>query len=154
MMSPKIAALAHSDPGRMTGRARAYLAIVATRGLLVGVACLGNRRWFTSSSFDQLRGMLPGGFIGWGVFFLLAGGICALAAIARSEAAAYTGLILSAASAAAWTCGFLAAWMHGNLAGPTGVVAWASIAASDLVVCRMPLRTPFEGFVTAITRRA
>lgn len=131
----------------MTGRARAYLSIAAIRHLLVAISTWTMAHQFTSGSFIQIKAILP--LPVWGLAFLGAGLACGIAALRGQETLARVGLILSATSSALWAGGFVAAYLSGQAAGPTAVIIWWAIAMKDLIVCRQPLRSPFESLVKA-----
>ena len=146
---------------RMTGRARGYLLIAATRHLFIGVACIFFAGQFTSPAYRQIEAVLP--IPAWGWLFIFVSVVCFPAAIMGNGNAARAGLILSAASTAVWAGGFIAAiWLDvaagRPVSGPTGVVVFLAVAAKDLVVCRNPMRSPFEDLgqriVEAETRAA
>lgn len=132
----------------MTPRARLYLSVAALRHILIGLACLCMPDAFVSHSFDQIVAVLP--MEGWGIVFLGAGATCTAAALTRSETLARVGLILSAASTAVWAGGFVAAYLAGTAAAPTGPIIYWAVTFKDLVVCRQPLRSPFEPLIRAL----
>lgn len=134
---------ARVPPDQMSGRARFYLGIAATRHILVALCTWFLADRFTAPSFDQILAILP--LWCWGVAFAGAGLACGAAAIIGHETLARVGLILSAGSTALWAGGFLAALMAGPAnVGIVGVIIWWALAAKDLVVCRQPIRSPFE----------
>lgn len=133
------------DPQEMTPRARLYLTIAAVRHLLVALPCLLAPQLFVSASFRQIADVLP--MQAWGVVFLGVSLACATAAVSRSEVMARVGLILSAASTAVWAGGLTAALFTTTITGPTGPVIWWAVTFKDLVVCRQPMRSPFEPLV-------
>lgn len=132
-------------PEQMTGRARMYLAIAAVRHLLIAASTWLFTPYFTSPSFGQIRTIMP--LQWWGILFAGAGLTCGIGALIGRETLARVGLILSASSSALWAGGFLAAALTGHTAAPTGVIIWWAVAFKDLVVCRQPLRSPFEPLV-------
>lgn len=141
-------------PERMTGRAQSYLTVAAARHLLIGGACLADPRSFRSSSYDQIKELAPGGLFAWGVVGVLVGAACLVGSIAKREDVARAGLLGSAFITSLWAGGLFAAWHAGTLSGPTGPIIWTALTFKDLVVCRQPLRSPFEPLVRdALARR-
>lgn len=140
------------DAERMTGRAQLYLLIAGIRHFAIGLCCLLGPQWFTSSSFDQLKA-LPGGLVGLGVAGVVVGVACALAAALRSVGLARSGLLASAVTTSLWAGGLFAALAQGNLTGPTGPIIWTAVTLKDLVICRQPLRSPFEPLVRDVLAR-
>lgn len=138
-------------PEQMTGRARAYLMIASLRHLLVAACCWLMPDRFSSPAFDQIRAILP--LWAWGIVFAGAGVTCGVGAFAGRENLARDGLILSATSSALWGGGFLAAGLFDPNASPIGAVVWWAVAMKDLVVCRQPLRSPFESLVRQMVAR-
>lgn len=132
----------------MTNRARGYLTVAGLRHLGIGGACVLVPQNFTAPSFEVMRGVLP--IPVWGVVFLIGALVCIGAALLRSEPLARMGLIGSSVTSAVWAGGFAVALFEGVATAPTTVVVWAAIAAKDVIVCRQPLRSPFE----QLTQRA
>ena len=132
---------------RMTARARGYLLIAGTRHLLIGTTCVTAADLFISPAYVQIKAVLP--IPVWGLLFIANALVCLAAAAVGRATPARVGLILSAASTAVWGGGVVAAISADQAAGrqpsgPTGVVVFFAIAAKDLVVCRNPMRSPFE----------
>lgn len=133
----------------MTPRARAYLATAAVRHFLLALACVTIPDSFTSSSFDAIRSVLP--LQAWGVVFFGVTVVAAWAVVRRSEPAARLSLIMSASSTAVWAGGLVAAYFTGTLTGPSGPIIWWAVVLKDLIVCRQPMRSPFEPLVRSLT---
>lgn len=136
---------ARVPPEQMTGRARAYLTVVALRNLAMAAGALLLADRFTSPAFHYILEAAP--LTGWGFAFVAIGTISGVAALIGSEPLARCGLALSATSVGAWAGGFIAAtiWAPGAVhSGPTGMILAVSITAKDLIVCRQPIRSPFE----------
>lgn len=131
-------------PEVMTLRARFYLVVTCVQHLSTGAFCIAAPELFTSSSFAAIKAVAPLPF--WGVLFGFIALVVLWATASASESAARLGLILSAAISAAWAGGFLAA---PTIATPTVVIVWTALAAKDLIICRQPLRSPFEALVRA-----
>lgn len=132
---------------RMSTRARGYLSIAGARHLLIGLACIIGSDLFDSPAFIQIKQVLP--ITLWGVLFLTNAALCLAAAVVGHGGLARTSLIYSAASTAVWAGGFIAAFVaaletNQPLTAPTGVVIYLAVAGKDLVVCRNPMRSPFE----------
>lgn len=138
-------------PRSMTARARWYLAIAATRHLLVGAFCLLAPQTFTSTSFYPIISAAP--LWGWGLIFLGASAACGIGAHRRSARVARLGLMWSATSTMMVAVGLLLAWFTGDLTSPTGPIVWAAVAAKDFTVCADPLRSPFEEWAEQIAAR-
>lgn len=147
----QLAERAKVPPEQMTARARRYLAIASLRHVLIALTTWLAADQYRSSSFDQIRSILP--LWCWGVVFAAAGSTCAVAALIGREAPARIGLILSAASSALWAGGFVAAYFAGQLSSPTGVIIWWAVTLKDLVVCEQPMRSPFEPLVRQVLNR-
>lgn len=142
---------ARVPPEQMTSRARAYLAIATARHLLTAVACWALVGMFKSTSFTQIRSMAP--FWAWGIIFCIAGCVCGAAALLGKADLARFGLIVSVVVTAAWAGGFIAAAVHGQLAGPVGIIAFVALAGKDIVQCEQPMRSPFEPLVRQVLAR-
>jgi len=130
---------------QMTWRARAYLVIAAARHILVGAACIVLVADFDGDSFQVIRAVLPVWV--WGVAFLVGGAHLTYAAIRGSEGHARVALSLSAISTSVWAAGFLLAYQEGGAVSPIGVIFATALTAKDLVICRQPMRSPFEPIV-------
>jgi hypothetical protein len=135
---------------RMTTRARWYLAIAASRHLLVAAFCLAAPQTFASTSFYPLIAVAP--LWAWGLIFFVAGSLCAHGAIFRAPHVARVGLMWSASATAVIAAGLLLAWFTGDLSSPTGPIVWTALAAKDFTVCADPLRSPFEEWAQEITK--
>lgn len=129
-------------PEEMTVWARVYLTIAATRQIGLGCYCLLRPDLFISGSFQTIEGIMP--FRLWGGIFCLTGLVLTYAAWSRKEGFARAGLLLSVATTALWAGGFLAAFILDSGGGPSGWIAWGSLALKDIVMCASPLRLPFE----------
>ena len=139
------------DAARMTPRARAYLAIAATRHLLTAAFALSIPGAFRSTSFIPIVSVAP--LFVWGLIFFVAGSLCAHGAVFRSAHIARIGLMWSATSTAVVAAGLVIAWFTGDLSSPTGPIIWAAVACKDFTVCADPLRSPFEEWAHEITAR-
>src|SRR4051812_25611054 len=135
----------------MTGRARAYLAIAATRHLLVGAFALFMSSSFKSTSFVPILDAAPLWF--WGVFSLGAGVACAGASITKSEPLARLGMAWSAVVTLLVGVGLLISVFTGQSSSPTGPIIWLAVAFKDFVVCAQPIRSPFEGLTEQLARK-
>lgn len=132
---------------RMTARARGYLTIAGVRHLLIGATCILASDLFISPAYSQIKQVLP--IPWWGLLFCGNSALCLVAAATGNGHLARVGLIFSAASTAIWAGGFVAAIVSDiqadrPISGPTGVVIFFAVAGKDLVVCRNPMRSPFE----------
>lgn len=137
--------LAHrlgTRPEEMTFWARVYLTIAAARQIGLGLYCLLRPDLFISGSFQTIEGIMP--FRLWGAVFLITGAALVYAAWSRSEGWARAGLLLSVGTTALWAGGFFAAFVLDAGGGPSGWIAWGSLALKDIVMCASPLRLPFE----------
>lgn len=132
----------------MTARARWYLAIAATRHILVGAFAIFAAQTFESPSFYPIIEAAP--LWVWGLIFIGAGISCALGALRKSAKIARLGLMWSAASTLMVAVGLLLAYFTGDLSSPTGPIVWLAMACKDFTVCADPLRSPFEDWVDAI----
>lgn len=132
----------------MTARARWYLAIAATRHVLVGGFAILAADTFTSSSFYPIIQAAP--LWVWGLIFIGAGISCGLGGLKKSARIARLGLMWSAASTLMVAVGLLLAYFTGDLSSPTGPIVWLAMAGKDFTVCADPLRSPFEDWVDAI----
>lgn len=139
-------------PEQMTGRAQAYLTVAGLRHAAIGGACLAAPAYFTSPGYQQIKG-IPGGLITWGVVSAAVGVMCLAAAVLRSENLARFALLSSAVVTGLWAAGFWLAMFHGTIAGPTGPAIWTAVTAKDLIVCRQPLRSPFEPLIRELLGR-
>lgn len=128
--------------GRMTARARWYLAIASARHLLTAAFALSVPHSFQSTSFIPIINVAPLWF--WGIVFLGAGLACGSACLLRNELLARIGLTWSATSTAIVAAGLLISWATGDLSSPTGPIIWAAVALKDFTVQADPLRSPFE----------
>ncbi len=142
-------------PGeRLTPRARAYMVIVATRHVLVGLVCIAAPGTFRSGSYSGIKQALPFGgdasLCAWGVMFAATGLLAAYAAWSAGEQPARFALLWSVITSAFWVGGFGAAWAAGDLAGWTGPIIWATVTAKDCTMLRSPLRNPFEPVVRKV----
>lgn len=126
----------------MSWRARAFLAILAGRHLLIGALCLAAPHLFRSTSFASLRQVMP--LQVWGALLLVTGVQALGAAWTGGEWWARLVLVGSAGLTGAWAAGFVAAALAGQLDAPSLPITWASLTAKDLVISAMPLRTPLE----------
>lgn len=153
-----MATLAHPrrvPPEQMTGRARAYLTIAAARHIAVAWCVWTMTARFTAPVFDVVAAIMP--LWTWGVVFFVAGATCGMAALLGRESLARTGLILSATSTGVWGAAFVIAIFTGPPSvGILGAIFLWALTAKDLVVCRQPLRSPFESLIKdfAATSRA
>lgn len=132
----------------MTTRARGYLAVDVVFHGIVGLTCLFAADRLAAPSFRFIADLLP--FQVWALGFLVTAAVCLYALVRSSEDWARLGLVASAVLTAVWAGGFMAALADVPLdqpAPPTGVAAWLAIAAKDLIVCRQPLRSPFEPLI-------
>lgn len=143
--------LLQRDPD-MTRRAQGYLGSVAFTAGLIGYSCLFVPETFHSTSFIQVALVIPGGIPTWGVLFSLCALVSALAAGFKSASLARFGMIMSVLCCGAWSAGFLAAYVHGQLASPPGPIIFAGVVLRDLFVLQQPLRTPFETVVRRVLR--
>lgn len=134
--------------GPMSPRARAYLWATSIPNLVTGLFCFFGTSILHTPSYSVIHSVLP--FQAWGALFLLVSVLSAYAAIRCHEGIARWALTLSATSCAFWASGFAIAYFSGHLAGPTGTVVWGALAVKDLIVCRQPLRSPFEAIARAL----
>lgn len=142
-------ALFATDTG-MTPRAKLYLAVAAGHHAVVGLSCLFAASYLQAPAFQFISGVLP--FTVWTVGFLITAAICVYSLVFSSEVWARAGLVASAMITAAWAGGFMAALAHSHEhVAPTMAVAWAALALKDLIVCRQPLRSPFEPLVQRLS---
>lgn len=139
-------------PEQMTGRAQAYLTVAGLRHIAIGAACLAVGRWFTSPGYAQIKA-IPGGLMTWGIVSLAVGIACLTAAGRRSENLARFALLSSAVVTGLWAAGFWLAMFDGTITGPTGPAIWTAVTAKDLIVCRQPLRSPFEPLIREVLDR-
>jgi len=135
----------------MTARARAYLAIAATRHILVGGFALFAPESFRSTSFLPILQTAP--LWMWALFFLGAGLACAGSSVFKSEPLARLGMAWSATSTLLVGVGLLLAVFTGQLSSPTGPIIWLAVAFKDFVVCAQPIRSPFEGLTERLARK-
>jgi hypothetical protein len=141
-------------PEQMTGRAQMYLTIAGIRHLAIGLCCLLVPWAFHTSSWRPLRALVPGGLLTWGIAGCLTGLICLSAAGAKKEGWARAGLLSSAVITGLWAGALWSAVALGEASSPTGPIIWTAVVLKDLVVCRQPMRSPFEPIVReAIARR-
>ncbi|QZN86869.1 hypothetical protein [Cellulomonas sp. C5510] len=142
-----------APPGqRMTPRARAYMAICASRHLFLGVMCLWRPQDFTSGSFDGVKDFLwllhpDTALMVWGAVFVVVGALAGFAAFTGNEDAARHALFVSVVTTFMWAGGFAWSILTGTSAGWSGVIVWSALAAKDLTMLRDPLRNPFEDLV-------
>ena len=54
---------------------------------------------------------------------------------------------LSAVITSLWAMSFALAWHEGGVVSPVGAIIATSLTAKDLVICRQPMRSPFEPLV-------
>lgn len=116
--------------------------ILGLRHLGVGGFCLFGSDQFHSQSFTVIKQVLP--LQAWGVLLLFVGVNAMLALIYENEWWARLTITASVGATLAWSAGFLAAGLQGQLAAPIGPIIWLAMALKDLVVAAMPLRSPFE----------
>jgi hypothetical protein len=119
---------------------------------VVGLFCAVNAPVLRGPSYGVIHAVLPWPW--WSALFLTVTALSIVGAISGREAASRLALIGAACSAATWAAGFGVAYFEGRLAGPTGVIVWGAIAVKDLIVCRQPLRSPFEPLTRVIAGRA
>jgi hypothetical protein len=131
----------------MTWRARAYLVITAVQHGLIGFACiwLSGTEAFSGDAFRIIRHIFP--IWGWGVVFVAGGIHLAIAAGRGSELLARVAMPLSAVLTSLWAMAFILAWHEGGVVSPVGAILATSLTAKDLVICRQPMRSPFEPLV-------
>ena len=131
----------------MTWRARAYLLITAGQNALIGLSCLmlHDSVAFEGDAFRIVRSLLP--MWVWGVLFLAGGVHLFTAALRGSELLARVGMPLSAVITSLWAMSFALAWHEGGVVSPVGAIIATSLTAKDLVICRQPMRSPFEPLV-------
>lgn len=137
---------------RMTARARGYLAIVASRHLVLGALCASRPEHFTSGSYDGIKDSLPlvtgdGAMVTWGFIFIVVGILNVIPVVTGRETYARAGLLVNVVVTGFWVGGFISAQITGSSAGPSGLIIWASVVAKDLTMLRDPLRNPFEPIV-------
>lgn len=136
----------------MTSRARAYLLVNVVFHGVTGLACLFAEERLAAPAFRFISELMP--FWLWGIGFLITAAACLYALGRPNETWARVGLVLSAVSSAVWAGGFAAAVADvppGEPVSPTGVLAWGAIAVKDLIVCRQPLRSPFEPLIKRLS---
>lgn len=154
-------------PERMTPRARAYLAILTVRHLLLGLTCTLAPQVFTAASYAKIKGALPVEprmtIAVWGVLFLGAAVLAAWAAVRGQEGEARWALLASVVSNAIWAAGFIAytvtefiAYREGraDLPNPTGAILWSALTLKDITMLRSPLRNPFEPVMRRVMSEA
>lgn len=130
----------------MTWRARAYLSIGACRHLAIGASCLLVGQTFQSEAFAQIKAVFPIWL--WGVVFVLGGLHMGYAAASASETAARVAMTFSAVVTSVWAAGFIMAFEpSGGVVSPVGGILFTALTLKDLVVCRQPMRSPFEPIV-------
>ncbi len=137
---------------KMSPRARAYLWATAIPNAVIGGYCILDAPILRTPSYTTIGGVLP--FPAWGALFTLVALFAAGGAISGRELPARLALVGSAFAFAMWAGGFGWAYFQGHLSGPTGVLVWGTLAVKDLIVCRQPLRSPFEVLTRAFTGRA
>ena len=124
-------------PERMSHRARAYMAIVATRHILTGVFYL----WVWGSTADAVHVL-------WFAMFLVVGALAAMPVRTGRDGQARLGLILSIVATSTWSASFLvaAATSAGHWSALAAIVL-GTLAAKDLTMVQEPLRNPFEALI-------
>lgn len=142
-----VAAALSVSQERMTWRARTYLVITALQHTLIGIACinLSGTDAFSGDAWRIVRSLFP--IWAWGIVFLCGGLHLAIAAARGSELLARVGMPLSAVLTSLWAMSFILAWHEGGVVSPVGAILAASLTAKDLVICRQPMRSPFEPLV-------
>lgn len=153
------AALAPAPPReRMTPRARFYMAVVATRSLLLAIFCIGFPGNFTSGGYRGLmqafEPIQPESVIQlWGCAWAVTALTAYYATLTGREGEARAALLMSVVSTACWATGFTIALFSGIAAGPTGVIVWWALVLKDGSMLRQPLRNPFEPLVQRVLRQ-
>lgn len=137
-------------PEEMTFWARVYLTIAAARQLGLGFYCLTRPELFIAGSFRTIEGIMP--FRAWGAVFVATGLVLTYGVWSRKEGWARGGLLMSVGTTALWAGGFLAAYTLDSGGGPSGWIAWGSLALKDIVMCASPIRTPFEPIKRRVLR--
>lgn len=148
--------LLHSEPERMTTRARVFMAVVAGRNIAIGVSLLLAQKQYgpPNVAFTIVRSAMP--IPAWGILMVVIGATAAISAAAMSRRWATWAIALSATISGTWaTCllmAFLAALhVHGGMS-PMLPVLWAALTAKDLVIAWQPMRSPFEPLIQRLLR--
>lgn len=132
-------------PEEMSGRAQLYLLASAGRHLLTGGWML-----LVPERFMNLDAALGGHLTLWGASFLFVALLSIAAATSRNEHVAQLALFLSAVATGALAWRILGVWADDGIPsvrGKTSPLLWifaGSLTVKDLIVCRQPLRAPFE----------
>lgn len=143
---------------RMTPRARFYMGVVATRCLLLAIACIGFSGNFTSGGYHGLMQAFapihPELVIQlWGVGWAITAVTAYYAVLTGREGEARAALLMSIVAGACWATGFSIALANGTSTGPTGVIVWWALVLKDGSMLRQPLRNPFEPLVQRVLKQ-
>jgi len=136
-------------PSLMTNRARVFL--VGTAGLFMFLAfhLIFKPEGWVSSSYDTLK-LLP--LWTWGGLMVGAAAFFIGSAWTRNPHAARLTLCAAAVIAGLWTASFIATYLNGQLAGPSGPAIWGYTTFVLLLQVWQPLRVPMEEVIQRESR--
>lgn len=129
----------------MTWRAKAYLSICAARHGLLGISTLLVPNTFQGPAFEEIRGAAS--LTVWGMIFIAGGLHLTYAAWTGKETAARSAMTVSAIVTSVWAAGFIMAFEPGGVVSPVAAILFSALTLKDLVICRQPMRSPFEPLV-------
>lgn len=136
----------------MTSRARGYMAIAASRHVILGLLCIFDPQRFTGPGYVGIVGAFPWlernqAFVLWGTILVVVGLIAAVSAFTANPSHARIGLIGSALVGGAWISGLVYAMAVGALSGYTMLVLLCAVLLKDLTMLRHPVENPFESLI-------
>lgn len=143
--------LLHTEPERMTTRARLFMTVVALRNAGIGVSLLLAQQQYgpPNSAFILVRNAMP--IPVWGGLMIAIGLTAAYSAIVMSRRWATWAIGLSATISGTWMACFV--MQYGILASTVGgmspmlPILWGALTAKDLVIAAQPMRSPFEPLI-------
>jgi hypothetical protein len=150
-VAPTRRGLLHTEPERMTTRARLFMTVVALRNGAIGASLLLAQRQYgaPNAAFSLVRNAMP--IPVWGALMVAIGLTAAYSAVVMSRRWATWAIGLSATISGTWMACF--AMQYGILAGTAGgmspmlPILWGALTAKDLVIAAQPMRSPFEPLI-------
>jgi hypothetical protein len=137
-----------SEPERMTTRARVFMAVVATRNIVVGLSLLLAQKQYgePNLAFGVVRAVMP--IPVWGIAMVAIGILAGCSAAALLRPWATWAIALSATISGTWcmclSIQFVQVLQVAGGLSPMLPVLWGALTAKDLVIAWQPMRSPFE----------
>lgn len=137
--------LRHVPEEQMTTRARLYLLGCSVQHFAVSIIAFFAAHIYEGTRWAAGISVIP--LTVWAAMFAFGGLHFAYAAIRAAEHPARAALIMSTGISTSWAFGFSLASFDGGSSSALYGVLFFTLAWKDLVMCRMPLRSPFESVV-------